>query len=438
MKIIIVGAGIGGLEAARLLAYAGAEVFVVERAADAAHMRCDVTDDVDPSIFDRCGLPVPHGSFPKRDWTFVAPGGGVREMHEAAPDISVNRRELDKMLVIGAEKAGAEIVWGVECEGAIVEDGRVVGVKVDGEEAYADLVIDSAGMNSALKASLPGEMKITVHEDDEKFAVFRAFMKRNEGAEEPRYSDKAYLKHLGEKGISWVIRRGDADDVLIGAVGGLNIGDMNKRLEALRADDAGIGAKYEHGQTFFNIPVRFPATRAIAPGYAALGDAAYLTIPMLGSGIASALISAHLLAECVAPNHTCGGDALGVTSIENLWKYQALLYKTFAEHCGVDVMKRGVLSLGDATLDLILTSDVLTNEEVCALAKGRTLSLGVGDLLSKAIKAGRHAFKLLPVAAILRRAKKAISVAENIPKEFDAAAVDAWERKLNKIVRGER
>lgn len=438
MKIIIVGAGIGGLEAARLLAYAGAEVFVVERAADAAHMRCDVTDDVDPSIFDRCGLPVPHGSFPKRDWTFVAPGGGVREMHEAAPDISVNRRELDRMLVIGAEKAGAEIVWGVECEGAIVEDGRVVGVKVDGEEAYADLVIDSAGMNSALKASLPGEMKITVHEDDEKFAVFRAFLKRNEGAEEPQYSDKVYLKHLGEKGISWVIRRGDADDVLIGAVGGLNIGDMNKRLEALRADDAGIGAKYEHGQTFFNIPVRFPATRAIAPGYAALGDAAYLTIPMLGSGIASALISAHLLAECVAPNHTCGDDALGVTSIENLWKYQVLLYKTFAEHCGVDVMKRGVLSLDDATLDLILTSDVLTNEEVCALAKGRTLSLGVGDLLSKAIKAGRHAFKLLPVAAILRRAKKAISVAENIPKEFDAAAVDAWERKLNKIVKGER
>ena len=326
----------------------------------------------------------------------------------------------------------------MECEGAIVEDGRVVGVKVDGEEAYADLVIDSAGMNSALKASLPGEMKITVHEDDEKFAVFRAFFKRNEGAEEPRYSDKVYLKHLGEKGISWVIRRGDADDVLIGAVGGLNIGDMNKRLEALRADDAGIGAKYEHGQTFFNIPVRFPATRAIAPGYAALGDAAYLTIPMLGSGIASALISAHLLAECVAPNHTCGDDVLGVTSIENLWKYQVLLYKTFAEHCGVDVMKRGVLSLDDATLDLILTSDVLTNEEVCALAKGRTLSLGVGDLLSKAIKAGRHAFKLLPVAAILRRAKKAISVAENIPKEFDAAAVDAWERKLNKIVKGER
>lgn len=438
MKIIIVGAGIGGLEAARLLAYAGAEVFVVERAADAAHLRCDVTDDVDPSIFDRCGLPVPHGSFPKRDWTFVAPGGGVREMHEAAPDISVNRRELDKMLVVGAEKAGAEIVWGVECEGAIVEDGRVVGVRVDGEEAYADLVIDSAGMNSALKASLPGEMKITVHDDDEKFAVFRAFLKRNEDAEEPRYSDKVYLKHLGEKGISWVIRRGDADDVLIGAVGGLNIGDMNKRLEALRADDAGIGAKYEHGQTFFNIPVRFPATRAIAPGYAALGDAAYLTIPMLGSGIASALISAHLLAECVAPNHTCGGDVLGVTSIENLWKYQVLLYKTFAEHCGVDVMKRGVLSLDDATLDLILTSDVLTNEEVCALAKGRMLSLGVGDLLSKAIKAGRHAFKLLPVAAILRRAKKAISVAENIPKEFDAAAVDAWERKLNKIVRGER
>ena len=116
-----------------------------------------------------------------------------------------------------------------------------------------------------------------------------------------------------------------------------------------------------------------------------------------------------------------------------------LLMLLAAVSCGGDSQApRIAASLDDATLDLILTSDVLTNEEVCALAKGRTLSLGVGDLLSKAIKAGRHAFKLLPVAAILRRAKKAISVAENIPKEFDAAAVDAWERKLNKIVRGER
>ena len=438
MKIIIVGAGIGGLEAARLFAYAGAEVFVVERAGDAAHMRCDVTDDVDPSIFDRCGLPVPHGSFPKRDWTFVAPGGGVREMHEASPDISVNRCELDRMLIIGAEKAGAEMVWGVKCEGAIVEDGRVVGVKVNGEEAYADLVVDSGGMDSELKASLPGEMKTDMYEDDEKFAVFRTFFKRIEGAEEPQYSDKVYLKHLGEKGISWAIRRGDVDDVLIGAVGGLNIGDMNKRLEALRADDAGIGAKYEHGQTFFNIPVRFPATRAIAPGYAALGDAAYLTIPMLGSGIASALISAHLLAECVAPNHTCCDDVLGVTSIENLWKYQVLLYKTFAEHCGVDVMKRGVLSLDDETLDLLLTSDILTNEEVCALAKGRMLSLGVGELISKAIKAGSRAYKLLPVAAMLRRAKRATAIARSIPQAFDEGAIAAWEKRLKRAVRGKR
>lgn len=101
-------------------------------------------------------------------------------------------------------------------------------------------------------------------------------------------------------------------------------------------------------------------------------------------------------------------------------------------------MKRGVLSLDDETLDLLLTSDVLTNEEVCALAKGRMLSFGVGELISKAIKAGSRAYKLLPVAAMLRRAKRATAIARSIPQAFDEGAIAAWEKRLKRAVRGKR
>ena len=437
MKIIVVGAGIGGLEAARLLAGEGAEVYVVERAQDVAAMRYDQYDDVDADVFRRCGLPVPHGSFAKRDWTFVSPRGGVREMHEANPDLSVDRKELNRMLVDGAKFAGAEMIWGAECSGAIVEEGRVVGIEVMGERAYADLVIDSAGMDSAIKASLPGNMVITRHDDDEKFSVYRAFFKRNEGAAESEFSNKAYLKHSGEQGISWVIRRGGVDDVLVGNVGNLTVGQMHERLNALRADDTGIGTVIEHGQGFFRIPVRFPATRAVADGYAAIGDAAYLTVPMLGSGIATSLRAAHMLARSLFGGVKEGGDAVKATAIQNLWRYQVSLFKAFADHCGADVMRRGVLALDDATLDFLLTSDVLTNDDVCALAKGKMPRLTLGDALGKAFRAGiKNIGKLTPVAAMLSKAKKAARIAADIPRSYDEAAIFRWEEKLNKAVRG--
>ena len=82
MKVIVAGAGVGGLQAARLLAQGGVDVTVVEKAADAESMRYNWHDDVCPEVFEECGLTLPEGSFPKKDWTFITPDGKARGMHE--------------------------------------------------------------------------------------------------------------------------------------------------------------------------------------------------------------------------------------------------------------------------------------------------------------------------------------------------------------------
>ncbi|MBO8424433.1 MAG: NAD(P)-binding protein, partial [Firmicutes bacterium] len=94
MKVIVAGAGIGGLAAAKELGKAGAEVTVYERADSVDEMRYPWHDDVQPEAFARAGLDVPEGSFRKKNWTFVTPDGAVRRMYEAEEkaDFSVWRR----------------------------------------------------------------------------------------------------------------------------------------------------------------------------------------------------------------------------------------------------------------------------------------------------------------------------------------------------------
>lgn len=434
MKVIVAGAGIGGLAAAAELGKAGAAVTVYERADSVDDMRYPWHDDVQPEAFVRAGLDVPEGSFRKKNWTFVTPDGAVRRMHEAEEkaDFSVWRRELNRELVKHAEKY-AEIKFSNEVEGAITENGRVTGIKVNGERVYADIVIDSLGAFSVLKKDVPG---VTVHGEDEIFVTYRAFRRKNADAPEAEYTNKVYLKHKGERGIAWAIQDGDEVDVLAGRLGGASKEELASAVAHLERENPTIGAETVRGGDVYRIPVRYPATRMVADGYAVIGDAAYMTVPMLGSGIATSLAAAGMLAKRLTEAAVKNvGEAV---SIQNLWNYEREFYLTYgAEFCGVDVTKRGVLEFPDELLGWLLSSEVLTNDDVCALAKGKFLNVGARDALKKVKAAGLGKLPaLLKVNAMLTRGKRAIRIARKIPSVYEPHAVDKWERKLVKAVTG--
>ena len=54
----------------------------------------------------------------------------------------------------------------------------------------------------------------------------------------------------------------------------------------------------------------------VADGYAAIGDAAFMTVPLIGSGIANSLKAARILAETVM------ADADGAYTAQTLYPYQ--------------------------------------------------------------------------------------------------------------------
>ena len=335
--------------------------------------------------------------------------------------------------------AGAKFVFGATVERPVVEKGVVVGVVVNGREERADLVIDSLGADSALKKDLPAEFGVSRHREDEVFVAYRAFYERVPDAPAPKYTNKVYLKHMGEPGISWVIQDNDPSlvNVLVGRIGSLSSYDLERALEDLRKTNPTIGGKVVRGGEMCVIPVRYPATRMVANGYAAVGDAAYMTIPMLGSGIASGMLAGQLLAETIGENMSRGVKKEDLFKTSRLWKYQVKVFREFgAVHCAVDVLKRGVLNFPDAMLDWMLGSEVLTNEEIGCLAAGKMLRVGVKEAIRKInVTEYSRMRTLIKVNNLLQKSLYAYRVARNIPRNYDPNICKSWEKRLKRIYR---
>lgn len=432
MKILIAGAGIGGLYAAYLFGQRGHSVTVYERSESLETMRYDWHDDVNPSIFKRLGLEIPEESFKKADWTFVSPSGKALEMvqKEENIDYSIERRPLNNYLY-NLAKEHAEIIFGAEAVGAVCEGAKVIGLKIlkDGEEqtVNGDFIIDSCGVMSKVRTSLPAETGVVKNiGKDAVFIAYRAFYNAVEGAE-VTYTNKVYLKHMGEQGIAWCIKDNDPTkvNVLVGRVGQMSDVELKKAMEHLREDNPILGKEVQRGGIIATIPVRRPLTCFVCDGYAAIGDAACMTIPMIGSGIGTALLAAKFLFD------TAGGNEM-VMSAKLLWKYQLACYKEFgAQHWGVEYMKNWLLKHSASDIDWILGSGFLTNDDLAGASVGGMMKLTAKQVFSK-LKIGiKKPSLMMAILKMVITSQEIVKSAQKIPKEYNREAIENWTVKMN-------
>ncbi|NLZ24880.1 MAG: NAD(P)/FAD-dependent oxidoreductase [Clostridiales bacterium] len=432
-KVVVAGAGLGGLFAAELLGKAGCEVTVYERAKDLDSMRYDWHDDVAANSLESLGLEMPKESWKKADFTFVSPYEGammdVTIEDESKKDISVERRPLNKMLYDRAAKY-ANIVFDANVEGPIFENGKVSGIIINGKEERADLVIDSTGVESPLREKV-GLGDAAVADPKTVFYAYRAFYKRNPEAEIPKKKSKVYMKHLGEDGLSWCIcdHNPDLVNVLVGRVVNLSEEQLKRALDDLKKLNPVLTDEIKRGGMVCKIPVRYPLTKMVTDGYAAIGDCAFMTIPMLGSGIVSSLKAAKLLAEAVIN----AKDA----SKEELYTYQVKVFNDFgAEHCAVDTLKRFLLSCTPDEITFLFGSGVLSEADLQSASGGGTVKMTPSALIEK-LKAGRKNLPfLIRLAGAVSRSEKASKTAKKIPSRYDEAKIEKWSRKLEKLVNG--
>lgn len=436
-KIAVIGMGQGGMCAAFHLLGAGHQVTVYEKEAR-GQVGYDWEDDIRADIFSICGMPMPGEDVyeQKRKWLFVSPNWEHSLPVPPLPpmeEISVYRRKLCEYFAQQVESAGGEIKFGTPVEALLVEDKKVVGVRTAAGEERCDLVIDASGMRSPFRAQLPVEFCVQAQPEEKGVLYgYRAFFNANAGAQtmEPGIECTMSLKHLGEEGISWCNLVGENKvDVLIGRLGGLSDEDIQRAFDDLRAHNPILGEELYFGQRV-QICLRGTIPVGVADGYAAVGDSAFQTMPLMGSGIESSMKAGMTLAEEIA----CGND-FSAAALWGYWKRQ--MKEQGAEFAFIDAIKRWALALDPKYIDWVFGGGLIEKSDLALVSTdtsgakpkipARSVFKKIGLLLGKP-------GLTFPAIGCALRALKAKRSAAHIPAKYDLKKIGKWAKKYSSLI----
>ncbi|MBQ4571787.1 MAG: NAD(P)/FAD-dependent oxidoreductase [Clostridia bacterium] len=384
-KIIVAGGGHGGIAAAMLLAKRGYDVTVYEKNAK-GKMGYDWTDIFDRKGWTAVGIPMPDESKYKlkQDMTFYGPAmetALTQHTEEDKKEIQMERSDIYAHLIEHAEKAGVKFEYEQNIEGPIFFGNRVVGIKTDKGEYLADLVIDACGLNSPVRRGMPASTGIQNNPIEyEQFYIYRAFFnKACEVEEDDKF--KVILLPNNELGISWIATEEEHTDVLIGRFRPFDREYAMSQIELLREGNPSIGTEILRADDFANIPVRQPLGVLVADGYAAIGDSGFMTVPVIGSGIANSLKAAKILADAIS------SDCTASYSAETLWTYQKNFYKEIgAALAPLACVKLLLTRLQGPELDYIFAKGILNADDMTIDADSTSLGAMLGGMSMDDIK----------------------------------------------------
>lgn len=433
MEILIAGAGHGGLCAAGILAKNGMDVTVLERNPE-ADLGYDWTDIFNLACFSEAGIPLPEPREYRQseDMTFVSPSWGATltaaAIREPGAEVVMERRAILRHLIAFARGGGAKLVFETVVLGPLVDGNRVTGLLVkdgDGERRIlADLVIDAAGMRSPVRTQLPERLGIQREFGREQyFTVFRAFYEHT-GRPARSRNFSVYFFPMGRRCINWIAEEaGEYVDQLCGTFGDTDRAFAEEVRKFVLPRHPELGEKIVRGGRAVTIPVRRPLGRMVADGYAALGDSAAMTVPLVGSGICNAVRAGRMLARRVL-----SPDCRDCSAAE-LWPWQVEYMRQIgAVHASLDVLKGFMLSLRPKQLDFIFAHKVLESPEMTKARTGREITLSLGQMALRGLRGAGNPVLLLRTAGALFASKKMKRHALRIPERYDEKAIERWVR----------
>lgn len=425
-KIIVAGAGHGGLIAAARLAKAGVEVEILERK-QKEELGYDWEDrfTFDVLLDATENTVLPDGSWRYRgDCEFVSPSKRTEvkiKYNDETRQKVMWRKPLIEMLVAYAEKNGVVFRFGTEIIAPIIKAERVVGIKTSEGERYCDLVIDAAGVSSALRTNLPDSFGIEkeVRRGDV-FYAYRAYfdLKYNEKREFPF---EVYLYHEREQGLSWFLTNDEDADILIGRIDPLTDKKVAEQLSLFRKNHPWCGENVLHGGNYGIIPVRRPLAVMVADGYAAVGDSAFMTTPMNGMGIDLSLNAGLILAKTVIEDETKEYKK------ETLWNYNRDFHKLFGgDTAKNEGLKNALLSLPPEGVDFLFDNAVIQSADLAGAGRNTNLKA----LLGKFIRGMKNPKYFFAIIKGLIKGAKASKTYKRAPEKFDRKKIELWQNKI--------
>lgn len=437
-KIIVAGMGHGGLAAAAILAQNGFDVTVYEQKS-AGTLGYDWTDIFDPKAFGVAGLPMPANDLYtyKEDMTFYNPSMtvGLRQHVPALQrEIKMERRDLYAHLISCAEKSRAKLVYDCAVKGPLMTGSRVVGISTDRGDFYADLVIDACGMDSPVRKNLPVSVPVEKNIDRlDRITIYRAFFDRAD-MREAQDKFKVVLFADDIRGISWIAAEDRYTDLLIGRFEDFDVDEVERFSEFLRKTNPHLGRKVLRGGQFVQIPVRQPLSVMVWDGYAVIGDSAYMTVPLIGSGIANSLRASRYLADAVLSDVDCRYDC------ETLWQYQVRYFRELGQGLApLAAAKRLLLKMDPQDIDYFFESGTLNEDNITMTADFHSLfdliKFDPADLLKKAKTICKNKAAMKKLLEGVPKIAGAMAVSAAVPQHWNERAVRRWAEHYNACFR---
>ena len=430
-KILVAGAGHGGLIAAALLSKNGYDVTVLERGKKGS-VGHDWPVSFDISVLGELNLTLPQSIRLSHcnNMTYVNPRKTIQltPLIDMPDRFRIEDRELMDVLILNAEKFGAKIIYEVDITGPEVQGNRVVGVSAvkDGENVkyFADLVIDSAGCESPVRSNLPAEMGIEREFcDGQMFYAYRALYERK-GKMQPPNAYCLYFFHMNCKGIDSVMTEDDYVDVMIGRFQPADSREINAMLSDLKIDNPHLGKNILRGGETAIIPIRRTLPVFVADGYAAVGDCAGMTNPVFGWGINCALLAGKILAQTVTENKK------GDFTVKSLWNYQKkYFYELGSRLAALDKLRQFYYDSEIGDINFLFEKNIISGYELESSADSEFAHIPVLELLGKAIVCSARLPLLIKIIKTARGIKKLEAVSNQIPEKYDRKKVMKWANK---------
>lgn len=433
-KVIVIGMGQGGMTAAIKLSKLGFDVSVYEKAKK-GEVSYSWYDDIRLDIFSLCGLENPDESIycQKSKWLFVSPNEeGEIPVPPAPPmeEVSISRRGLIDYFVSQLDES--QVHFESPVESLIVEDDIVKGIIVNGEKVYADLVIDASGVNSPFRREVP--KKFGIQEETKKGDIlkgYRAFYKRKEGSLEPKIHSTMYVKHLDSVGISWCNLNEDNEvDVLIGRIDSLPQEEVDRALDALYKKHE-ILSKEEISSKYVDICLRSQMPLFVADGYIALGDSAFMPMPLMGSGIESSLKAASLFVSLIE------NEKIQDFSAKEMWKFEVeYMHQTGASFTFIDIVKRWALHLDPKIINWIFCGGLIEESDLALVSTDENVKakLSFKSIMKKLWLLLTHLNIVFKLIGALSKGLKGMNKAKHIPKKYNEKKVLKWAKQYDKCI----
>ncbi len=324
-EIIVAGGGHGGVIASIQLAEKGFSVTLFEKCEKEA-LGLSQTDSIDESAFIYSGIPIPENfKIGKNEITFVPLEqelGSLTIPPQSENSVLVDRKELINYFFSLAEKSGVKIKYGEKVIAPIILGNRVCGIETDKGKYFGDLVIDACGVNSPVRNNLPDYMG--VNRPIKKYDIlhsYRGYFNKINDAPQPKTTYNIYFKDNGTIGFRWLITEDERVDALICRFYEPSDSEISKILFEMHSENPQMGTELLYGGERNIIPVCQPLALIIANGYAAVGDSAFMTFSVTGSGIAYSMKAGKMLADTVA------SDVNKCFDRESLWEYEKRFFK---------------------------------------------------------------------------------------------------------------